>query len=61
MGRSETYEIPGDHMGIFRDPSVGLLAEKLGSCLQKARGAGSPDFDVITDADQRLYLGHSQT
>ena len=61
IGRSETYEIPGDHMGIFRDPSVGLLAEKLRACLQKARQAESPRFDMITDADQRLSLRHSRT
>jgi thioesterase domain-containing protein/acyl carrier protein len=61
MGPSETYEIPGDHMGIFRDPSVGVLAENLKACLRRATQGESPEFDMCTDVDQRLYLGHSRT
>lgn len=61
LGPSETYEIPGDHMGLFREPSVGLLTEKLRACLQRARQAAPPDVDLIPDGDQRLYLGHSRT
>lgn len=61
LGPSETYEIPGDHMGLFRDPSVGLLADKLSACLTRARQAQTPGFDMVAEADQRLYLGHSRT
>lgn len=60
-GPSETYEIAGDHMGLFREPSVGLLADNLRTCLQKARYAGSPEFSIVADADRRLYVGHSET
>jgi amino acid adenylation domain-containing protein len=36
-GRSETYEVPGDHDGIFREPNVKTLAEQLRACLHNAR------------------------
>ena len=36
-GRSETHEVPGDHEGIFHEPSVQILAEKLRTCLDKAK------------------------
>ncbi len=41
-GRSETHEVPGDHAGIFREPNVKVLAEKLRACLRNARQAGTP-------------------
>jgi hypothetical protein len=47
-------------MGILRDPSVGVLAEKLRGCLQNARQSKSSDFDVIVDAGQKLSLGQSR-
>jgi thioesterase domain-containing protein/acyl carrier protein len=59
-GRSETFVVPGDHMGILRDPSVGVLAEKLRGCLQNARQSKSSDFDAILDAEQKLSLGQSR-
>jgi thioesterase domain-containing protein len=40
-GYSETHEIPGDHAGIFRQPNVQILAEKLRACLQSERQAGT--------------------
>jgi len=40
-GRSETYDIPGDHEGIFREPNVEVLAEQLRACLRKATSAES--------------------
>jgi thioesterase domain-containing protein len=58
-GRTETHEIPGDHDGLFREPSVGILAEKLRVCFQNARQAETPAYDIIIDADQRLYSGQS--
>jgi thioesterase domain-containing protein len=58
-GRSETHEIPGDHDGLFREPSVGILAEKLRTCLQNARRVETPAYDMIIDADQRLFSGQS--
>jgi len=36
-GRTETHEVPGDHGGIFREPNVQVLAEKLRACLERAR------------------------
>jgi amino acid adenylation domain-containing protein len=36
-GRSETHEIPGDHAGIFHEPNVKILADKLRVCLRSAR------------------------
>jgi amino acid adenylation domain-containing protein len=36
-GRSETYEVPGDHEGIFREPNVKILAEQLKTCLHNAK------------------------
>ncbi len=58
-GPSETHEISGDHMGILRDPSVGVLAEKLNACLENARQAESSDFKVVVEPDRNLYLGQS--
>jgi thioesterase domain-containing protein len=60
-GRSETHEIPGEHTKLFVEPNVRVLAETLKACLRNARQAKSPDFGMITDADQRLYLRHSRT
>jgi aspartate racemase len=40
-GYSETHEVPGDHAGIFRQPNVQILAEKLKACLQSERQAGT--------------------
>ena len=59
-GRSETVEIPGDHMGILREPSVGMLAEKLKSCLENTKQMQTPEFDVIPDSDAKLYLRQSR-
>jgi amino acid adenylation domain-containing protein len=39
-GRSEIHEVPGDHVGIFRQPNIEILAEKLSACLQSAWQAG---------------------
>ena len=36
-GRTEIHEVPGDHVGMFRDPNVQALAEKLRVSLEKAR------------------------
>ena len=59
-GRTETFEVPGDHMGMFRDPSVGLLAEKLKSLLENKRHLQASDFEVIVDAERNLYLDQSR-
>ncbi len=32
-GHSETYEVPGDHAAIFREPNVEVLARQLRACL----------------------------
>lgn len=36
-GRTEIDEVPGDHVGIFREPYVQALVMKLRICLEKAR------------------------
>jgi thioesterase domain-containing protein len=36
-GPCETREVPGDHMGMFRDPNAKVLADQLSGCLHKAR------------------------
>ena len=41
-GLSETHEIPGDHSGIFHEPNVKVLAEKLRACLQNAGQVNTP-------------------
>jgi thioesterase domain-containing protein len=59
-GPSETHEVPGDHMGILRDPSVGVLADKLRSCLKKARQAEFSDFNMIMEGERNFHLGQSR-
>jgi thioesterase domain-containing protein len=49
-GRSQTYELPGDHMGMWREPVVDVFVEKLKSCLQSARQTDSHDLDVAAAA-----------
>jgi thioesterase domain-containing protein len=56
-GRSETHEIPGDHDGIFREPSVLVLAEKLRACLQNKKLLETSSKDLTMDVDQGLDLG----
>ncbi|HVS80635.1 MAG TPA: amino acid adenylation domain-containing protein [Pyrinomonadaceae bacterium] len=36
-GSIDTYEIPGNHINIIKEPHVGALAENLRSCLDKAQ------------------------
>jgi thioesterase domain-containing protein/acyl carrier protein len=50
-GPTETHELPGDHEGIFREPSVRVLADKLRACLQNARQSETREYDVIMDGD----------
>jgi thioesterase domain-containing protein len=59
-GPSETHEVPGDHMGILRDPSVGVLADKLRACLVKARHVDSSNFDLAIEAEGKFSLGQSR-
>ena len=35
----DVHEVPGDHISILDDPGVGVLAEKLRSCIDRARSA----------------------
>jgi thioesterase domain-containing protein len=60
-GCVETHEIPGDHEGLFRDPNVRVLAEKLSACLQTARQPEMRHYEVTIDADQSIYLDQSRT
>lgn len=36
-GPSESYDVPGDHTGMFREPNVKVLAEQLRASLGKER------------------------
>jgi hypothetical protein len=47
-GRSEIHEVPGDHLGIFQEPNVQVLAEELRDCLRIAsqERASKGDLDV---------------
>jgi amino acid adenylation domain-containing protein len=36
IGRIDTYEVPGDHLGMFHTPNVHVLAEYLKTCLERA-------------------------
>ena len=59
-GPAETIEVPGDHIGLFRDPGVGVLADQLRVCLQNTKQAETHDFEVVMDVDRRLYSGPSR-
>jgi thioesterase domain-containing protein len=59
-GRSETLEVPGDHLGLLREPSVGVLAGKLKACLENTRQKETPEFDAVMETDQKLYLRQSR-
>jgi len=59
-GRVETHEIPGGHNELFREPTVGILAEKLSACLQNTNQPEKPEYGVLLDADRRLYSGPSR-
>jgi len=43
MGDSETYEVPGDHTGIFSEPNVKVLAAQLRECLLTTKQVGRGD------------------
>jgi thioesterase domain-containing protein len=36
LGGVDIHEVPGDHLGIFEEPHVQVLAEKLRACIDKA-------------------------
>ncbi len=59
-GPSATIEIPGDHTGMFHDPVVGVLAEKLKACLADTRQLETPAADVMPDGERKLYLRQSR-
>jgi thioesterase domain-containing protein len=59
-GHTETLEVPGDHLGLLRDPGVGMLAEKLSACLQNPKQTKLSDFEMIVEADRKLYLRQSR-
>jgi thioesterase domain-containing protein len=33
----EVYHVPGDHIGILKEPHVGVLATNLKACLERAQ------------------------
>jgi thioesterase domain-containing protein len=40
-GEIEVHEVPGEHVSMFREPNVRILAEKLNQCLETARSPAS--------------------
>ncbi len=59
-GSSVTLDVPGDHIGMLRDPNVAVLAEKLKDSLENTKQAKTPDYHVIADSDRMLYLDSSR-
>jgi thioesterase domain-containing protein/acyl carrier protein len=51
-GGSETYEVPGDHEGIFHEPNVKILAAQLQACLRHNRVAQKSTYEVSFDNAQ---------
>jgi thioesterase domain-containing protein len=41
QGPAESYEIPGDHAGIFRDPNIRLMVEELKNSFAKLKSAAA--------------------
>jgi len=56
IGRSETYEIPGDHEGIFREPNVKILAGQLRACLNNANQTERPTYKETVDGARALSV-----
>jgi len=48
LGGVEVREVPGDHVNMLLRPQVGLLAEQLRDCIDKAIGAERPVSDEKT-------------
>jgi hypothetical protein len=48
-GRCETYEVPGDHMGMFSEPNAKVLADRLRACLHNARQTDRSSYKMIGD------------
>jgi amino acid adenylation domain-containing protein len=59
-GRSETYEVPGDHEGIFREPNVKILAEQLRACLHNAKQTERSKYKATVD-DVRTHPAINDT
>jgi amino acid adenylation domain-containing protein/non-ribosomal peptide synthase protein (TIGR01720 family) len=49
-GAVELHEVPGNHYSILTEPNVRVLAERLGSCLAAACGAGEPEGGAAASA-----------
>ena len=49
-GPSVTYEIPGDHFGIFREPNVKVLAAHLRACLAAKRQLEGSALEVVAES-----------
>ncbi len=43
----ETFEIPGDHALVIREPNVRTLAQRLSACLEKAHGVATLLFCML--------------
>jgi hypothetical protein len=54
-GRCETYEVPGNHMGMFSESNAKVLADQLRACLHKARQPERSTYEVIVDGVRTSY------
>ncbi len=59
-GPTETYEVPGDHLGVFDEPNASVFAEKLTACLENAGPAEATELGVAVDADPKLIFRQSR-
>jgi len=48
LGGIESYDLPCDHIGIFREPQVRILAERLKECIDKASRASARQSESQT-------------
>jgi aspartate racemase len=52
-GGLEIHDIPGSHKGMFREPNIKELADRLGKSLAKARNNGNEDVATDSQASER--------
>jgi amino acid adenylation domain-containing protein len=54
-GRCETYEVPGDHVGMFCEANAKVLAEQLRACLHNSRQSGRSTYKVTVGDDRMPF------
>lgn len=59
-GPSDTIEVTGDHIGMFREPGVAAFAQLLEACLKNRRPMEASGFDIILDVERTLSPGQTR-